>query len=124
MKLKPLFIWFQVLSGGAKIDFTMYEPNKEHKPRFELTRIAEFEQYKLPINVSGDYRFCFINRYQGNYISVTFDYDMFAGDEEGDDAKQTELEKDVHKLYESMTDKFHKMVSTNRVVKRRLRDVL
>ena len=95
----------------------MYEPNQNNKsPRFDLTNIAEFEQYRLPVNTSGDYRFCFINRYQSHYISVTFDYDMFEGegddDDDGDGAKKTELEKDVMKMYEGLTDKFFEMVST------------
>lgn len=97
----------------------MFEPSQQQrqpqqaKARFELTRIAEFEQYRLPINITGDYMFCFMNRYQSHFVSVTFDYDMFDGDgedEDGDTATRTELEKDVMKLYERMTDKFIDLV--------------
>ena len=54
-----------------------------------------------------------MNRYQSHFVSVTFDYDMFDGDgedEDGDTATRTELEKDVTKLYERMTDKFIDLV--------------
>ena len=98
------FMKLQVLSGGSKIDFYLFEPN-EHHPNMERYGVKEFEQYKLKVNVTGDHKFCFSNIYQSHAINVAFEYELFEESEEA----ETSLQKDVRAFYDNVQDQLHEM---------------